>query len=739
MKPLIVNEELDKKLILREYRKLLRYSKGITSNKDLSIIKKAFKISLEAHKEIRRKSGEPFILHPLNVAQICVKELSLDVTSIICALLHDVVEDTDLTLKFLEKEFGSSVAKICDGLTKISGVFNTELSEQAENFRKMLLTISDDLRVILIKLADRLHNMRTLDSMKRQSQIKIASESIYIYAPLAHRLGIYSIKSELEDLYLKYTNYKNYNSIKNKLQSSKEKRDKFIRSFIRPIKSKMINFEKKYKIFGRPKSIYSIFNKMKSQDISFEEIYDLFAIRIILDVDIEEEKSACWTAYSIVTDCYHPNPDRLKDWVSTPKSNGYESLHTTVMSNSGQWVEVQIRTLRMDEIAEKGFAAHWKYKDNSKPDNNLEKWLSNVREFLDHSNSSAVEFLEDFKGGLYNEEVFVFTPKGDLITLPLNSTVLDFAFAIHSEIGLRCSGAKINKKLVPLNHIISNGDQIEILTSSNQKPSEDWLNFVVSSKSKSIIKHSFNEKKKHHSSQGKEIIKRKLRKMKIDFEKNISPLASYFGYKNVIDFYYDITKDKIDLKLLKNYKLSIRKKVIRSKSIEKSVSKSVSKSISKLRKNKIKNNEFIVLDDKVDLMDYTFSECCNPIPGDDVFGFITIRDGVKIHRTNCKNSPELLSKYAYRILKAKWQSKNEISFLTSLNIKGMDRVGVVDDISKIISSELKVNMKSISINSNDGIFEGKIQLYVNNTIHLLGLIKKLQKVKNVIKVSRFEE
>ena len=726
-----ISEELDKKLILRDYRKLLRYSQSVISKHDLVLIKKAFKISLEAHKDMRRKSGEPYILHPLAVAQICVKELGLDSKSIICALLHDVVEDTDITLNYLEKEFGKPVSKICDGLTKISGFFSPEISKQAENFKKMILTISDDLRVILIKLADRLHNMRTLDSMNRKSQIKIASESIYIYAPLAHRLGIFSIKTELEDLYLKYTNYKDYISIVKKLSSSKEKRDKFIKSFIRPIKRKTKDLNNKIKIFGRPKSIFSIYNKMKKQDITFEEVYDLFAIRIILDSTLVEEKSICWRIYSIVTDCYQPNPDRLKDWVSTPKSNGYESLHTTVMSNSGQWVEVQIRTKRMDDIAEKGFAAHWKYKENSKSDNKLDKWINNVREFLDQNDSSALELLEDFKSELYNDEVFVFTPKGDLITLPFNSTVLDFAFAIHSEIGLKCIGGKINQKLVPLNHIVKNGDQINILTSKNQKPSEDWLNIVVSSKSKSAIKQSFSKGKTNHFSIGKEILKRKLNNLKIDFEKNISPIANYFGYKNVVDFYFDIGKDKIDLKILKNYKESIdlEKKKIKSKSNTKP--KKISKKFSK--------DNYIVLDDRVGLMDYKFSDCCNPIPGDDVFGFITINDGVKIHRTNCKNSPELLSKYAYRILKAKWYSKNEISFLSSLKIKGTDRVGIIDDISKIISSELKVNMKSISINSNSGVFEGKIQLYVNNTSHLLRLIKKLEKIRNVIKVSRFEE
>ena len=726
-----ISEELDKKLILRDYRKLLRYSQSVISKHDLVLVKKAFKISLEAHKDMRRKSGEPYILHPLAVAQICIKELGLDSTSIICALLHDVVEDTDITLNYLEKEFGKPVSKICDGLTKISGFFSPEISKQAENFKKMILTISDDLRVILIKLADRLHNMRTLDSMNRKSQIKIASESIYIYAPLAHRLGIFSIKTELEDLYLKYTNYKDYISIVKKLSSSKEKRDKFIKSFIRPIKRKTKGLNNKIKIFGRPKSIFSIYNKMKKQDITFEEVYDLFAIRIILDATLVEEKSICWRIYSIVTDCYQPNPDRLKDWVSTPKSNGYESLHTIVMSNTGQWVEVQIRTKRMDDIAEKCFAAHWKYKENSKSDNKLDKWINNVREFLDQNDSSALELLEDFKSELYNDEVFVFTPKGDLITLPFNSTVLDFAFAIHSEIGLKCIGGKINQKLVPLNHIVKNGDQINILTSKNQKPSEDWLNIVVSSKSKSAIKQSFSKGKTNHFSIGKEILKRKLNNLKIDFEKNISPIANYFGYKNVVDFYFDIGKDKIDLKILKKYKESIE--------LDKKKIKSKSKTNLKKTSKKLSKDNYIVLDDRNGLMDYKFSDCCNPIPGDDVFGFITINDGVKIHRTNCKNSPELLSKYAYRILKAKWYSKNEISFLSSLKIKGTDRVGIIDDISKIISSELKVNMKSISINSNSGVFEGKIQLYVNNTSHLLRLIKKLEKIRNVIKVSRFEE
>ena len=731
----ITLEEKDNQLILRAYRKLLRHSKSMISKEDSKNIKKAFRISLDAHNQMRRKSGEPYILHPISVAQICVQEIGLGTTSIIAALLHDVVEDTDITLDFIEKEFGQRVAKICDGLTKISGVLSPGSSIQSENFRKMLLTLVDDVRVILIKLADRLHNMRTLDSMTRSAQLKNSSETIYIYSPLAHRLGLYSIKSELDDLYLKYTNNRSYKLISKKLSETKSSRDKFIRSFIRPIRNKLSSLNLNFKIIGRPKSIYSISNKMKLQKKSFEEIYDLFAIRIIIKSEITNEKTECWQAYSCVTDCYHPNPDRLKDWISTPKTNGYESLHTTVMSNSGKWVEVQIRSSRMDEIAEKGFAAHWKYKEKIKKNSQFDDWISSIRDLISQKNYSPQEFLDDFKGNLYNEEIFVFTPNGDLITLPINSTVLDFAFSIHSELGSRCTGAKIDDKLVSINCKLKSGDQVNVITSSIQKPSEDWLNKVVTSKAKSEIKNNINRQRKNLSSQGKDLIKRKFKQLKLEFDENISKVSSYFQYKSIIEFYYDIAKGSFNLKRIREYIDHLKKVKDKSKSsiIEIDLDKSKSNRNTQSQKNKL-----IEFDGKKENIEYSLSNCCKPIPGDDIYGFVTVNEGIKVHRTNCKNSPELLSKYAYRIIKANWYSESRIELITSLSIDGTDRLGVIDDITKIISSQLRVNMKSINVDLNEGIFDGKIDLFVSDTLQLSKLIKKLRRVPNVNNVERID-
>tara|TARA_B100000029_G_scaffold502275_1_gene577276 strand:+ start:120 stop:2336 length:2217 start_codon:yes stop_codon:yes gene_type:complete len=737
MKTKIYEEQKENQLIVKAYSKLLRQSRSIMSKDDSKSIKKAFRISLEAHKNMRRKSGEPYILHPISVAQICVNEIGLGTTAIIAALLHDVVEDTDITLQFIEKEFGVRVAKICDGLTKISGVLSPGSSIQSENFRKMLLTLVDDVRVILIKLADRLHNMRTLDSMSRSAQLKNSSETIFIYSPLAHRLGLYSIKSELDDLYLKYTDKQSYKIVSKKLSETKDARDKFIRSFIRPIRQKLKEFGLSYKIIGRPKSIFSINSKMKKQNKSFEEIYDLFAIRIILNSEIGDEKTHCWQAYSCVTDCYQPNPDRLKDWVSTPKTNGYESLHTTVMSNTGKWVEVQIRSKRMDEIAEKGFAAHWKYKEQIKGGTQFEDWISSIRDLISQKNYSPQEFLDDFKGNLYNEEIFVFTPNGDLKTLPLNSTVLDFAFSIHSELGAKCTGAKIDDKLVPINHNLKSGDQVNIITSSNQKPSEDWLKKVETSKAKTAIKNNINRQRKNLSSQGKELLKRKFKVLKLEFDENVSKVSSYFQYKSIIEFYYDIAKGAFNLKRIKEYLDHVNNIKNKSKS------KIIEIEIHKSNFNKDKdfdsiNGKLIEFEGKKDDIDYSLSKCCRPIPGDDIFGFITVNEGIKVHRTNCKNSPELLSKYAYRILRAKWYSESNIELISSLSIEGTDRVGVIDDITKIISSQLKVNMKSINVDLKDGIFKGNIELFVSDTLQLTKLIKKLQKVSNVNNVIRLD-
>lgn len=728
-----VDIEEEKKEILRRYRRLLRKAKPVLKDGDAKIIKKAFNMSVDAHKDMRRKSGEPYIYHPIAVAQICVEEIGLGTTSIVSALLHDVVEDSEYELHDINKDFGPKVTKIIDGLTKISGVFEHGSSQQAENFRKMLLTLSEDVRVILIKLADRLHNMRTLESMPRHKQLKIANETIYLYAPLAHRLGLYTIKSELEDLYLKYTDESTYRGIAEKIAATKTSRSRFINKFINPIHKEIDRLGYSFLIKGRPKSIFSIWNKMKKQNIPFEEVYDLFAIRIILETDVEVEKAACWQVYSIVTDYYKPNPDRLRDWISTPKANGYESLHTTVMSKTGQWVEVQIRTRRMDEIAEKGFAAHWKYKENAGQRSGLEEWISRVRDMLEQSESSAIEFVDDFRSNLFNEEVFVFTPKGDLRTLPYGATALDFAFDIHTEVGAKCLGAKVNQRLVPLNHVLKNGDQVEILTSNKQKPNDDWLKFVKSSKARSAIKDSLKEDKKASASEGKEIVRRKLRQMKLPMNDVIlNQMRAYFEQKTVLDLYYKIGKGTIDPTQIKKFR-EVRETIENTPTSDISDAKTFKKQISKI---KGQDQDSLLIGEDMDIVDYKLANCCSPIPGDDVFGFVTVNEGIKIHRTTCPNSAELLSKYGYRVVKAKWMSQKEIAFLAGLRIIGTDRVGLINDVTEVISNELKVNMRSITIDSDSGIFDGTIMVFVQDTKHLELLIKKLKVVTGVVKVSR---
>ncbi|MFT6216235.1 MAG: GTP pyrophosphokinase [Roseivirga sp.] len=731
-----VDLEEERKEIIRRYRKLLRLAKPFLKGDDAKMIKKAFYTSLEAHKEMRRKSGEPYIYHPLAVAQICVEEIGLGTTSIISALLHDVVEDTEMELDEIEANFGPKVAKIIDGLTKISGVFEYGSSQQAENFRKMLLTLSEDVRVILVKLADRLHNMRTLESMPRHKQLKIISETIYLYAPLAHRLGLYSIKSELEDLWLKYTEEEVFVDIASKIAESKSSRSRFIRNFIAPVQEELNRAGLHFEVKGRPKSIYSIWNKMKKQSIPFEEVYDLFAIRIIVDTDHDHEKAACWQVYSIVTDFYTPNPDRLRDWISTPKANGYESLHTTVMSRTGMWVEVQIRAKRMDDIAEKGYAAHWKYKGgpSTSHESGLELWIHKVREMIESNDTSAIEFVDDFRANLFSEEVFVFTPKGDLKILPAGATALDFAFDIHTEVGAKCLGAKVNNKLVPLNYELKNGDQIEILTSSKQKPNEDWLRFAVTSKARAKIKDALKDFKKQAVMDGKEIVQRKLKQMKIPFDSDVvNQLRAFFEEKTVTELYYKIGKGIIDATGIKKYKeLKVKTKSPRAKAEKLS---DYSDDFSKVKDT---GRDLLLIGEDMDMVDYRLARCCNPIPGDDVFGFVSINEGIKVHRTTCSNAPELLSNHGNRVVKAKWMSEQQNAFLAGLRIIGTDRLGLMRDVTDIISNELKVNMRSISIDTETGIFDGQIMLYINNTKHLDDIIRKLEKVPDIMKVSRFE-
>jgi len=730
--PVVLDLEAEKKEILKRYRALLKACKPNIDTGERKLIRKAFDLSLEAHKDMRRKSGEPYIFHPIAVAMIVAEEIGLGAIAIVCALLHDVVEDTHYSLEDLEKMFGAKVAGIVDGLTKISGVFDNRSSLQAENFRKMLLTLSDDVRVILIKIADRLHNMRTLGSMSKEKQLKIASETAYLYAPLAHRLGLYSIKTELDDLALKYTEPEVYRSIAQKLQQSRKDREKFILEFTRPLRETLDREGFTYEIKGRPKSINSIWNKMKKQEITFDEVYDLFAIRIIIDTPYEKEKADCWKVYSIVTDYFTPNPDRLRDWISTPKANGYESLHTTVMSKEGKWVEVQIRTRRMNEIAEKGYAAHWKYKESSH-ESALDEWIARIRELLEHPESNALDFIDDFKLNLFADEIFVFTPKGEIKTLPSESTALDFAFEIHSDIGYKCIGAKVNHRLVPLSQKLKSGDQVEILTSAKQAPKDEWLSNVVTAKAKSKIKAALKEERRRLAELGQEIFERKLKSLRMGGKSyNVNELLLFYRVSNLTDFYHRIGLEVIDLRNLRDF--FEQKEQGNLKLPEKSDKQTFDEMVRAIRGK----SDMLVIGEGVDKIDYKLSPCCNPIPGDDVFGFITLDEGIKIHRTNCPNAIQLMSNYAYRIVKARWFGQQKIAFLAGIRINGMDDVGVVSNITKVISAELKVNIRSLNIESNDGLFEGTIMLFVHDAEHLKVLIRKLEKLPGIIAVVRID-
>ena len=724
----------ERKEILNRYKLLMKACKRRLEKGDKEIIRKAFEVAVEAHKEMRRKSGEPYIYHPIAVAQICAEEIGLGATGIVCALLHDTVEDTDLTLDDVKGLFGEKVSQIIDGLTKISGVIDNTSSIQAENFRKVLLTMSEDIRVILIKLADRLHNMRTLEHMKRDKQMKIASETLYLYAPLAHRLGLNTIKTELENLGLKYTNPEAYLDIENKLKESEPERKKFIQKFIEPLKEILAEQGFKFNIFGRPKSIFSIYNKIRTKDVTFDEIYDLLAIRIVIDSPLDQEKSDCWKVYSIITDFYHPSPERLRDWISTPKSNGYESLHTTVMGPAGKWVEVQIRTTRMDDLAENGYAAHWKYKDSaSDKESRLENWLLRIREMLENPDPNALEFLDDFKLNLFSDEMFVFTPKGEMKTLPVNATALDFAFEIHTKIGEHCIGAKVNHKLVPLSHELSSGDQVEILTSSKQTPKDDWLNYVITAKAKSKIKNSLKEQRKKTAEEGKEIMERKFNRLKLDFSNQmINEFYAYLKLPSSQELFYRAALGNVDVAEIKEFIKFREAPVKKSRKTE-------TPNLEQLVTNARGKTDMLVIGDDLQKLDYKLSPCCNPIPGDDVFGFVTVSEGIKIHRVNCPNAIKLLSNYAYRVVRAKWLNDELISFLAGIKITGTDELGIVNNITKVISNENNVNMRSINFDTDDGIFEGTIMIYVHDTKHLNHMIENLKKVKGVNKVERIDE
>ena len=730
-----LNEEQEKKLILREYRSLLRSLKPKLKPGDKELVRMAFEMSAEAHKTMRRKSGEPYILHPLAVARICIEEIGLGVRSTICALLHDTVEDTDITLEDIERVFGPEIARIVDGLTKIANVIDVNASQQAENFKKILLTLTDDPRVILIKLSDRLHNMRTLDSMKREKQLKIASETVYVYAPLIHRMGLYSIKTELEDLAMKYLEPEAYKEIARKLAETKRERSRYINEFIKPIKDKLDKGDFEYEIYGRPKSIHSIWNKIKKKAVAFEEVYDLFAIRVILDSAPEKEKEDCWKVYSFITDEYNPAPERLRDWLSNPKSNGYEALHTTVMGPQGKWVEVQIRTKRMNEIAEKGLAAHWKYKEGANDESRFDKWFHQIREALNSHDTDSIDFLQDFKTSFLTEEIYVYTPKGDVKMLPVGSSALDFAFAIHSAVGSNCIGAKVNHKLVPISHKLRSGDQIEIITSAKQKPTEDWLNLVVTAKAKSKIKDALKEEKRKIADDGKYTVQKKLEHLGVaNNQHNIEVLTNFYKLPSQLDLYYQVAIKNIDLKELKDFfisgdKIEAPKPV---KSVTEVKHETTTPTIPK------KDAELIIFGESSDKIVYNLAHCCKPIPGDDVFGFVTTGKGLTIHRTNCPNATRLMSNYGHRVVKTKWAKNKEISFLTGLKIVGLDDVGVIHKITNLISGELKININAMTIEAKEGLFMGNIRVYVHDKEELEHLVHALKKLPGIETVDRYD-
>jgi GTP pyrophosphokinase len=728
--------ELENKAIAKEYKELLRISYQTLTPEDKKIIRKAFDVAVEAHKDQRRKSGEAYIFHPIAVAKIVASEIGLGATAIAAALMHDVVEDSPITVAEIEKMFNPKIAQLVDGLTKIAKVkTDQEISMQAENFRKMLLTLNDDVRVILIKLADRLHNMQTMESMVDYKQAKIASETLYIYAPLAHRLGLYNIKSKLEDLGLKYTEPDVYADIVSKMKESKEEQEAYITSISDVLKKSLNEEGIEFTIKGRPKSIYSIRRKMLAQGVSFDEVYDKFALRIVYKSNPHDEKFIAWKIYSIVTDHYRPSPSRLRDWISSPKSTGYEALHITLMGPKGRWVEIQVRSERMDEIAEKGYAAHYKYKQGISEENTLDTWLNLLKEALENSTTNAVDFVEDFKLNLYSKEIYVFTPKGEIKSLPKGATSLDFAFSIHSEIGVRTRGTRVNGKLVPLNHVLNSGDQIEIITSPNQKPNSHWLDYVTTSRAKNKIKNVLNENTKKIAEDGKELLTRKLRHLKITLnEATINELVVYFKLKTSLDLFYRVGIGTIDNQQLKDFAAQKSNTLM---NFFKKIKRSPSVAPEQIQKYELsKNFDMLVFGTEQDKLDYKLSSCCNPIPGDDVFGFLTINDGIKVHKKDCPNAISLQSNYAYRIIQAKWIDSSQEDFKAVLKITGMDSLGLTNELTKVISNQMHVNIQSIFLSGEAGIFNGQVTVVVQNNTILKRLIENIKKIDGIDKVTR---
>ncbi len=702
------------------------------------LIKKAYTLALDAHDGQRRKSGEPYIFHPIAVAKIVAKDIGLGAVSIASALLHDTVEDTYLTHEDIYNEFGEKISRIVRGLTKIKRLkHDKDLSLQAENFRKMILTLNEDVRVILIKIADRLHNMQTMASMPKHKQEKIASETLYIYAPLAHKLGLYNIKSQLEDLGLKYTEPEIYKEIESKIEESKEEQERYIETFSNIIKDSLNKENLNFKITGRFKSIFSIYRKMRTKKVSFEEVYDKFAIRIIYKSDYANEKFIAWKIYSIVTDHFKPNPSRLRDWISHPKSTGYEALHTTVMGPEKKWVEVQIRSERMNEIAEKGYAAHYKYKHGTNEEIGIEGWLNKLKDLLENQDDSAVDFIEDFKLNLFAKEIFVLTPDGDIISLPKNATPLDFAYAIHTEVGSHCRGAIVNGKLVQLNYQLRSGDVVKIITSPTQKPRRNWLDFVVTGRAKSKIKAYLKQEQNEIIEEGKEILQRKLKQLKIKFnETTVNNLVSFFNLKTSKDLFYNVGAGIIDNKMLKNF-ASARSNVLfdffKKKLRRKPSGFQVTKDDITL------NYDTIVFGPDEQQLDYTLANCCNPIPGDEIFGFTTINEGIKVHKKSCPNALSLHSNYAYRILSARWIDSTKHDFIVYLKISGFDRPGMAKDITRLITDDEQLDMKNVNLKAQGGVFEGEIALYIKNTDHLKQVIKDLKSIEGVENVNRIEK
>jgi len=727
--------EEEKKELAKQYKQLLKISYRTLTAEDKKLIRSAFDVAVDAHKDQRRKSGEAYIFHPIAVAKIVASEIGLDATSIAAALLHDVVEDTTYTLVDIERMFGETVARIVDGLTKISNMpYDGDVSLQAENFRKMLLTLNEDIRVIIIKIADRLHNMQTMESMPAQKQVKIASETLYIYAPMAHRIGLYNIKTELEDLGLKYTEPEVYNDILSKIKESKEEQDNYIQAFSKTIKDSLDSENLNYTIKGRPKSIFSIRRKMMVQNVSFDEVYDKFAVRIIYKSDRENEKFLAWKIYSIVTDHFRPNPIRLRDWISSPKSTGYEALHITVMGPKGRWVEVQIRSERMNEIAEKGFAAHYKYKNKEKEDGGLENWLNKLQDTLENQDISAIDFVEEFKLNLYAKEIFVFTPKGDLYSLPKGATALDFAFHVHTEIGSHTRGTKVNGKLVPLSHQLKSGDQVEIITSDKSKPTANWLDYATTGRARSKIKSSLKDEKKQIAEDGKVILARKLKSLKITLdERTVNQLVVFFKVKTSLDLFYRVGAGIIDNQKLKDFAASRSNAFV---SFFKNRMRKPNNPEDVYKEEITEKFDQLVFGKEEEKLDYKMANCCNPIPGDDVFGFVTVNEGIKVHKQNCPNALQLQSNYSYRIMPAKWIDSTQREFKAELRISGIDTIGLVNGVTKVISNNLHIDMKSVHFDSNDGVFTGKIVVVVKNKNILNNLVENIKKINGIDKVTR---